>query len=31
MDRANRQRVAQGMEPHPIRDDAYDPLPEGEL
>lgn len=28
---ANEIRVTRGLEPHPIRSDAYDPLPEEEL
>jgi len=31
MDRVNQQRQAQGLDPHPINADAYNPIAEEEL
>lgn len=31
MEIVNTRRVASGMDPHPIEDDAYEPLPEHDL
>ena len=31
MNKANTERVAKGLEPFPVREDAYEPIPEDEL